>query len=333
MVSIYDIAKEAGVSATTVSRVLHNGSCSVKTRVKVERAIEKLGYIPDARASSLKTKTTKSIGVIVPDIANPIYPVSIKAMYNLARSRGYHLILGNTYERTDEEIDILQMFSRERIAGLILGVCKSGDETMCHPYIKDMMRAGVNVVFCGRLRNGLDVDEITVDNQKGAYKAAQYLARIGRKRIAFIAGKRALYATQGRLNGYLQALEKSGITPDESLMRFDEWDRQSGQKMMESLLKHNRPDAVFCGNDLLAIGAMGAIEDAGLRIPEDIAIVGFDDIELASIVRPKLTTVVQPQDKIGEIACSLLLDRIEGVETGDAKEIMLDPDLVIRDSA
>jgi LacI family transcriptional regulator len=333
MVSIYDIAKEAGVSATTVSRVLHNGSCSVKTRVKVERAIGKLGYIPDARASSLKTRTTQSIGVIVPDIANPIYPVAIKAMYNLARSRGYHLIIGNTYERTDEEIDILQMLSRERVAGVILGVCKCGDETICNPYIEDMMRAGVKVVFCGRLRNGLDVDEITVDNVKGSFKAVKYLLRIGRKRIAFISGEKKLYASQGRFAGYQQALESAGITQDESLIRFDDWTRQSGYRMMESLLQHDRPDAVFCGNDLLAIGAIEAIGDAGLSVPDDIAVVGFDDIELASLVRPKLTTIVQPQERIGEIACSLLLDRIEGLQTGSSKEIMLDPDLVIRESA
>ncbi|MDD3925650.1 MAG: LacI family DNA-binding transcriptional regulator [bacterium] len=334
MVSIYDIAKAAGVSATTVSRVLHNRSASTKTRIKVQQVIDKMGYIPDARASNLKSRQSNSIGVIVPDIANPIYPIAIKAMYELSRERGYHLILGNTYSRADEELEVLRMMARERVAGMIMGVCEGEDESYCNPYLEELINSGTSVVFAGRKCNGFAVDEITVDNEKGAYKATSYLLRIGRKRITFMAGKEGLYATEGRLRGYRQALSEIGIEPDKDLLSFGAWNRIGGQTQMREIIESKKlPDAVFCGNDLLAIGAMEVIEEAGLKVPDDIAVVGFDDIEIASLVRPRLTTVVQPHAKIGSLACGLLLDRIEERETGESKEIMIEPELIIRESA
>ncbi|NCO34745.1 MAG: LacI family transcriptional regulator [Armatimonadetes bacterium] len=336
MVSIYDIAKETGVTATTVSRVLNHKCASTQTRVKVLQAVEKLGYIPNARASSLKSKTINSIAVIVPDIANPIYPVAVKAIHDVAKERGYYLILGNTYGRADEERVTLEMMARERVAGLIMGTseAEAEDDDSCFTFLKDMINTGVHLVFSGRETRGLPIDVITVDNVKGTHKATSYLLRIGRKRVAFLAGASGLYATENRFLGYKQALSEKGLQLDGELLSFDEWSRASGQKQMQELLnKAKPPDAVVCGNDLLAIGAMEAIENAGLAVPDDVAIAGFDNIELASLVRPRLTTVHQPQERIGGLACNLLLDRIEGKETGEPKEILIEPELVIRESA
>ena len=334
MVSICDIAREAEVSVTTVSRVLANKSASIETRRKVLRAVEKFGYVPDARASSLKSRKTKSVGLIIPDISNPVYPVTVKVTHDIAKVRGYHLILGNTYGRLDEEMEILKMMLRERVAGLILGICEGEDDTSCNSYLNKIINSGVSVVLTGRNRNGLQVDEITTDNKKGAYKATNYLLKIGRKRIGFMAGRRGLLATDARLAGYLQAFSEKRVGQNEKLLSFGDWTRVSGQKQMRSLLNSGeKPDAVFCANDLLAIGAMETIKKAGLKIPDDIAVVGFDDIELSSLVQPRLTTVNQPQEKIAEIACNLLLDRIERNESEEPKEILLEPELIIRESA
>jgi len=334
MVSIYDIAKEVGVSATTVSRVINNKYASPKTRAKVLRAIKRLDYIPDARASGLKTRNNKSIGVIVSDITNPIHPVEVKAIHDVAKERGYYLILGNTYGRLDEEMEILKMMARERVAGLILATCEGEDDTACNTYLQKMINSGVSLVLTGRKRNGLEADEIVVDNAGGVYKATSYLLRTGRRKIAFMAGQHGFVAREGRFTGYLKALSEKGIARNENLISFGNWNKDSGRKQMDNFLKlPEPPDAVFCGNDLMVIGALESIENAGLNVPEDVAVIGFDDIELASLVRPRLTTVMQFQEKNSAITCNLLLDRIEQKETGEPKEILIEPELVIRESA
>lgn len=224
--------------------------------------------------------------------------------------------------------------ARERVSGLILATCEGEDDTACNTYLRKMMNAGVSLVLTGRKRNGLEADEVVVDNAKGAYKATGYLLKINRKRIAFMAGQQGLVPREGRLAGYLQALSEKGIARNENLIYFGEWTRDSGRKQMEKLLKlPEPPDAIFCGNDLMAIGAMESIETAGRRISENIAVIGFDDIELACLIRPRLTTVMQFQEKISSIACGLLLDRIEKKEIGEPKEILIEPELVIRESA
>jgi len=334
MVSIHDIAKEVGVSATTVSRVVNNKSASTKTRARVLKAIKRSGYVPNARAVSLKNGSNKSIGIIIPDISNPVYPIAVKVIHDIAKERGYYLILGNTYGRVDEERELLQMMARERVAGLILSICEGEDDTACNADLKEMQKSGVAVILTGREKGDLGVDEITVDNEKGACRATQYLMKTGRKRIAFLAGRRGLLATEGRLAGYRQALSEKGLKCDGLVSATEEWTRESGRKQMEKFLQDGqRLDAVFCGNDLLAIGAMEAVKKSGRTVPDDIAIVGFDDIELASLVTPQLTTVRQPLDKVASLACSLILDRIEGKEQGGPKEILIEPELIVRESA
>ena len=334
MSSIYDVAEMAGVSATTVSRVVHNKSCSAKSSRKVRQAIEQLGYIPDARASALKHGINRSIGVIVPDIANPVYPVAVKAIHDCAKDRGYHMILGNTYGSVEEEIELLQLMARERVAGLIIATSEGEDDQCCDPYISALIGTGTKVVIAGRARGDLQADLANVDNEDGGYKANSYLLRIGRRRIAIVAGPRQLVGTEGRLAGYLRALKEYGIQPDERLMSFFGWTAESGRNQVQEMLERGAmPDAVFCCNDLLAVGAMEAIKEQHLSIPDDIAVVGFDNIDIASMVTPKLTTVAQPQARLAAMTCSLLLDRVENRVVGEPKELRLKPELVIRESA
>lgn len=334
MCSIYDVAEKVGVSATTVSRALHGKSCSEETRRRVMRVVDELGYVPDARAAALKFGTNMCIGLVVPDIANPVYPVAIKAVHDCARERGYHMILGNTYGRADEEMEFLQLMGREKVAGLIVATSEGEDDRCCNPYIESLIKAGTKVVLAGRAKAGLSADLVMVDNEEGAYKANAYLLRTGRRSIAFISGRRDLTATEGRLAGYVRALEEQGLQPDDRLMSFDGGDRESGYNQMRNMLDRGEHlDAVFCGNDLLAVGAMEAIKEHGLAIPKDMAVVGFDDIELASLVSPKLTTVSQPQARLATMACNLLLDRVENVVVGGPKDLIVKPELVVRESA
>jgi len=334
MKTIYDIAREAGTSAMTVSRVLNNKSASAKARAKVERVARKYGYVLNARAASLKSKNTGAIGVIIVDIANPVYSVSVRTMHDLLKPEGYHLILGITYGGSEEQFETLQMMRRERVVGLLLGTCEEEEHPDCDKLIGAMIQSGTPVVLTGRNRKGLNADQVTSDNFAGACKAVDYLIRIGRRRIAFIAGQRDVLAAQQRLEGYKKTLQNSQIEPDERMMSFGEWTRASGRAQMERLLKRGKQfDAVFTGNDLLALGAMEALSAAGLEIPKDMAVVGFDDIELAGLVKPRLTTVAQPLEKIASTACRLLLDRISGKEQSAPKEILFEPELIVRETA
>jgi LacI family transcriptional regulator len=334
MTSIYDIAKKAGVSATTVSRVLNNKSCSLKTSQKVMRVVAEMGYVPDARASCLKAGNNKCIGVIIPDIANPIYPLAVKTIHDIAKEKGYYLILGITYGKLDEEIEILNMMTQQRVSGLIIATSEGEDDRQCNPHIISLMKSGTKIVLAGRAKYDLDIDMITVDNEEGAYKATNYLLRTGRRRIGIISGPREIGGSEGRLKGYLLALKEAGIKSDEKIMSFYGWNRESGYNQMRVLLEQDQKvDAVFCCNDLLAIGAIEAINEKKLSVPGDIAVVGFDDIELASLVTPKLTTVVQPQVKLAKMVCNLLIDRMENRITGAPIELVVKPEFVIRESA
>jgi len=318
----------------TVSRVLNNKSASAKTRAKIERVARKHGYVLNTRAASLKSKKTGAIGVIIPDIANPVYPVSVRTMHNLLKSEGYHLILGITYGRSEEQVEILQMMRRERVAGLLLGTCEEDEHPDCDELIGEMIQSGMPVVLTGRNRGRLKADQVTMDNCAGACKAVDYLLRTGRKRIAFIAGQKNVLAARQRLEGYKKALQNNRVEPDERIMSFGEWTRASGRAQTEGLLKSGAQfDAVFAGNDLLALGAMEALNAAGLEIPKSTAVVGFDDIELAGLVKPRLTTVLQPLEKIAASACRLLLDRISGKEKGAPQEILFEPELIVRETA
>ncbi len=333
MVTIKDIALKADVSTATVSRILNGKPASEKTKIKVLQIVKKLNYIPDARACELRTNKRMTLGVIIPDISNPFYPASIKAFYDTAKSRGYHIMLGNTYGKVEEEIEVIRMMAKERIMGLMLETCEGEEDWVCYPLLKAMIDSGVSVVLLGKKRNGLNADMITVDHKSGAYKAVNYLIRTGRGRIAFICGSKNDLSGEQRYSGYCSALRDKGIKKNNGIVSFGDWTLESGSKQAGEILRHNSIDSIFCANDLLAMGAVSAIKDKGLKIPDDIAVVGFDDIQFSSFIHPKLTTIRQPVDLIAFQACNLIIDRIEGKYAGEIKEIILEPELIVRESA
>jgi len=332
MVTIYDIAKKAKVSSATVSRVLNGGSVSPSTKERIMRIIEKEGYIPDSSAIYLKKAKTNKIGLIVPDITNPEYPEIVKVIHDIMRSKGYHLIFGNTYKNIEEEKNILEMFQRERVAGIIVATCEGEDDRILYPLFQRLIENGIPIVFMGKKKDGLPVDVISVNNFKGAFKMTDYLLKTGRKRIGFIAGRRDLRATEERLKGYIEALKNKGKQVDREIIICDgEYTVEYGKKWARKIIG-KKVDAIFCGNDLMAIGAIKEIEADGLKVPDDIAVSGFDNISISSLITPKLTTVHQPLLKIASIGCERLFGLIEK-KIKERDEILIEPELIIRESA
>ncbi|MCM8785963.1 MAG: LacI family transcriptional regulator, partial [Candidatus Omnitrophica bacterium] len=328
---IYEIAKKAGVSPATVSRVLNNGPVSLITKEKVLKIIERENFIPDNRAVYLKKLSTKKIGIIIPDILNPVYSLAIKVMHDYLKKEDYHLILGNSYGDVNEEKDILEMFERERVAGVIIGTCEGEDDSCLLPIFKRMLNNGIKIIFVGKRNFNLNVDVISVNNVTGTYKITKYLIKTGRKKIGFISGDKSLRATEERLEGYLNALKEKGIKIHEEIIICEgEYKMENGEKLIKKLL--GKIDAIVCGNDLMAIGAIKGIKGNKLRVPEDISVCGFDDIFLSSLISPSLTTVHQPIEKISQIACERLLLWIEGkIKKGE--EILIEPEIIVRESA
>lgn len=331
MVTIYDIAKKANVSPATVSRVLNNGPVKAETKEKILRIIEKENFIPDNRAVYLKKLNTKKIGLIIPDILNPVYTISVKVMHDYLKEKNYHLIFGNSYGDVNEERDILEMFERERVAGVIIATCEGEDDSCLIPVFERMIKNGIKIVFVGKKNYNLNVDVISVNNVSGTYKITNYLIKTGKRKIGFISGDKRLRATEERLEGYLKALNEKGIEINKDLIICEgEYKMEYGKKWAKKLI--GKVDSIVCGNDLMAIGAIKAIEENGLKVPDDISVCGFDDILVSSLVKPQLTTVHQPIERISEIACERVLGWIEG-KIEKEEEILIEPEIILRESA
>jgi len=336
MVTIYDISKKTKISPATISRVLNDGPVNPKTKQRVLRAFKKFGYTLDSRAASLKKKGNgKNIGLVIPDISNPIYPLCVKTVHDSLKAQGYHLILGNSYGEPTEEREILEMMEKERVAGVILATTQGEVESHLSPIFERFLKNGTPLVFLGKKKEFLSVDSICVDNFSGTFQAINYLLKTGRKKIGFIAGGEVGgRATKERLDGYLEALKEKGIKPrPEFIVCEGEYTMEYGEKWGKVLLEKRVLDAVFCGNDLMAVGLIKAAEELNIKIPEELGVVGFDDIPLASLIKPKLTTVRIPVEKDALLACDLLLKRISGKLTENAKDILSKPELVLRESA
>ncbi len=325
-VTLHDVARDAGVSIKTVSRVI-NGEpyVSPSTRARVHEAIERLGYRPNEVARSLKGKRSKMIGLMIADISNPFYAVIAKAVEEEARARGYSVVLCASGEDVEVEREYVELLFRKRLDGLLLVPAANG-----HEYLLREIAAGLHVVALDRPIDDPEVDAVLVENQEGAYRATLHLVEHGHKRIGFIGAGKQLYTLQERLAGYQKALEEHGL---QSLVRLDAPDPPSAADAMRELLDSpDRPTAVFCMNNLITIGVLEALEERGLRVPDDMATVGFDDFDLAGLLRPRLTLVRQPVDELGRQGARLLFERLEGLYTAAARRIVLPTKLMVRES-
>lgn len=327
-----DVARVANVSQTTVSLVLNNEaapSVPAETRQRVLDAIVQIGYVPDRMARSLRTRKTYTIAGVIPDITNPFYPAFERGIQDVAESRDYDLITYNTDGRADKEQKLLRWLQQGRVDGVIAVLFHLRAPDLVP--ILDMNIAVVRLLAAQPNLGELPIDNLFLDNRAAACAAVGYLIECGHTRIGMIAG--ALGPREARVQGYRQALEQHGLPIDETLIRDGDFTETTGYSRAKELLAlHPRPTAVFAANDLMALGAMVSMREAGLRVPEDVAVVGFDNIPAARLAYPTLTTVAQHPEQMGQRAAEMLLERINGQAPPHARREEMPFELIIRES-
>lgn len=331
-VNIKAVAEYAGVSTSTVSRVLSGKSyVNEQTRIHVLRAVNELNYRPNALAKSLKMGCTNTIALMVPTIENEIFPIIARGVEDTARRNGYTVILCNTYEDMELEKDYINKLRTRWIDGFIVSSMLPNSH-----HIRQLKADGFPVVLTARYYDE-SIDAVVIDNYKAAYDAVCYLIKTGHKRIAIALGRRELSIYQRRLEGYIDALKAYNIPVDESLIIDETNGRNSFYYLMQGMIKRgNIPDAVFATSDPKAFVVMRAIRDCGLRIPEDVSVLGFDNVEISALIDPPLSTVSQPLYDIGVLAAKKLITMIRLKEKNEEPAApvvdILNTDLIIRKS-
>jgi DNA-binding LacI/PurR family transcriptional regulator len=339
-VTLSDIAARSGVATMTVSRVVNgNGYVSEDTRQRVMAAVSEMNYRRNGLARNLKRQRTETVGLVLGDLSNPYSTELANAVRDSLSVRGYNLFICISEHSAREDITAFESLVDHNVDGLIVATRsnKEGDERLA-----SIADSSLPIVVVGRDFRHLQVDHVAADNLEGGFAATRHLIDIGHKRIAFIGAGYENRQSLKRLRGYLNALEQHGITLDERLITGRKESTSDvpgystetiGYEGMKRLLSlPSPPTAVFARNDFTAIGAMSAIKEAGLSIPRDIAIVGFDDTPLASHTTPPLTTVRQPMRLQGQIAAEMLLNRISDSKPVDRLERILECELIVRES-
>lgn len=328
MPTMREVAQQAGVSDATVSHVINNTRFVMpETRDRVLAAMSSLNYRPNALARSLRQGKTNTIGLILPDSANPFFAEISRSIEDEAFRLGYSVILCNTERDLKREHFYVDVLSKKQVDGMIF--IAAGDQV---DSLNFLLGEGIPVVLIDRDLPSREVDAVLSDNQKGGYLATRHLIDLGHTRIACIAGPSNITPSSERIIGYHMALEESDLPYDEELVLCGDYHPESGMQITKEFLAQDpRPTAIFALNDLMALGALRAAAESGCSVPEDLAIVGFDDIELACYTNPPLTTISQPKEETGIQAVNLLAGRISD-KTLPPRRIVLQPQLIIRGS-
>ncbi len=325
-----DVARKAGVSKSAAARALGNyGSVSEEVRKRVLNTAKKIGYEPDQIARSLKTRRTNTIGVIISYITTYFFTSVVRGIADVASQSGYDLVLCNTDEDPEKENKFLRVLASRNVDGLIISA--SGKNT----YLKKLIRAGLPVVLLDRKVEGLETTQVVVDNESGAYKAVTHLIRLGHKRIGIINGRANVQTSQERFNGYKKALQDNHIRLDPQLIKYGDFRMAKAKEVTKEFLDMKNPlSALFISNEAMITGALLALKERNINIPEQIAIVGFDDPVWGPLLDPPLTAVSQPAYPMGTMACQTLLQKINepGRERTSFEELVLKPKLIVRGS-
>jgi LacI family transcriptional regulator len=332
MPTIRDVAERAGVSVGTVSHVLSgSGTVSAVRRERVLAAIRDLDYRLNPIARSLKTRQTKMLGAVVADITNPFYPQLVRGAEDAALKRHYILITVNTDDQVEREREVMAMLLARRVDGLLLVPSPNAKD---RSHIVAAVAAGTPLVAVDRYVEGIETDSVAVNNSKGVQMAMNHLIRLGHKRIAYVGADWELSNTRQRRRGYEQALHDAGIPLDPAILCFGDFRQPSGYRLTKELcLSSDPPTAIFAGNAMMGMGALQAVQELGLKCPQEISIAIFDDLPFMNIVQPHPTAVSQPAYAIGVRAADLLIDRIEGkAMPREPQRIELDPELLVRGS-
>jgi LacI family transcriptional regulator len=336
MSTISDVAKRAGVSTMTVSRVVNGtGYTSAETRARVETAIGELGYVPNALARQLRSKRTKTIALVVSDISNPFFTTIARGAEDVAVAHGFSVMYCNTDESAKEEEQYLLMLIERQVDGVLLVPARSSGASF-----RLLQAHNVPVVVMDRRVAARNVDSVLCDSEAGAHALTRHLIELGHRRIAVLTGRRDISTSVDRVLGCRRALAEAGLTLDDDLVRyggfnFGKLNQADGHRMAEAVLAADgeRPTAIFAANNFIAFGVIRALREAGLRVPEDISVVAFDDLPDDWVSEPFLTVAAQPAYEIGHRAATLLLDRISGDHDAIGESVVLPFEMIIRRSS
>jgi LacI family transcriptional regulator, galactose operon repressor len=329
-ITIRDVAKAAGASVSTISAALNNSDyVSAEMRSRIEETIKALKYRPNDLARGLRLQKTHSIAIVVPDLSNNFYIELVRGAKDYSTSANYTVLIGDSRESWEEERNYLDSLHRRRVDGVVRvpAINAAGGKA------KSVL-GNLPVVYADRYPLARDsyVGRVGVDNTRAAESATHYLLSLGHRHIGVIAGGASSGTSADRLQGFMRAMHSAKIRPDRSMIHTGHNDMESGHfHAMQLLTRTQRPSAIFCTNNMMALGALAAIQEIGLACPEEISLLGFDDFYWATLLRPRLTVVWQPAREIGMIAARLLIDHIEG-RASIPTPAVLKTQLIVRDS-
>ncbi len=327
MATIKDVAREAKVSVATVSRVLNkHENISLRTKITVEKAIDKLNYEPNMLGRNLRRSKSGMILALMPSISNPFYAQIVEGIEDIATRNNYTVLICGTDSNVDKENLYFNLLKQKLIDGVIMM------NTLQEPQIMNSLAQKYPIIQCSEYSEEVDIPFISIDNKKASYDAIKFLIKLGHKDIALINSDECFLYARRRKEGYMEALKESGIEIRGEFMEQVGLGFDNGRRMVKRLLKLKKPPtAIFAVSDILAIGAIKEIHESKLRVPEDIAVIGFDNVDFASISTPSLTTIAQPMYQIGCEATKMLLKRISDIDA-PIDNIILDYNLIIRES-
>ncbi|CAM3929008.1 transcriptional regulator family protein [Lederbergia lenta] len=327
IVKMIDVAQLANVSTATVSRVLQNPEeVKEETRKRVLSSIKQLNYQPNVLARHLRKNKTNTILVVVPNILNTVFSHIVGGIEHTASKNNFRVILGNSNKDINKEYDFLNVLKQRQVDGMILLSAQMDSDTL-NELVKEY-----SVVIASEYKESVNAAMVTIDNIKSGIMATRHLLRLGHKQVAHISGPLSNYLSKDRFKGYKQAIIQQGLEVDSDLIKEGAFTLESGFDQTIALLNSNKPfSALFAANDVMAIGAIKAAKVYGVRVPEDLAVVGFDNIGFSSVFDPGITTIAQPMTEMGNKAMELLLKSMKGTEYRKER-IMLQTNLIIRES-
>ncbi|MCX2680251.1 LacI family DNA-binding transcriptional regulator [Galbibacter sp. EGI 63066] len=333
-ITIYDLARELNYSPSTISRALNDHkSISKKTIKKIKETAQEMGYRPNTLAAGLRNNKSKTIGISISRINRPFMSSLISGIEEEARKSGYNVIISQSHDKYENEVNNTKALYDSRISGLIVSLSM---ETIKLDHFKQFMKQGIPVVFVDRAPHGLNSYKVVIDNYTAGYNATKHLIEQGCTRIAHFAGAQHRNIYEGRKKGYLDALKEHEIEiDDELIIHFKTLSFEEGEKATKKLLKlPSPPDGIFSANDTAAVSAVMTAKKQGVKIPEELAVIGFNDDPIASIVEPSLSTVSHPAEKMGRISAKRILNHSDKTHDEGISEVtVLHTDIIVRDSS
>ncbi|WP_228648169.1 LacI family DNA-binding transcriptional regulator [Microtetraspora sp. AC03309] len=328
--SMVDVAAHAGVSIGTVSNVLNRPELVAEpTLLRVREAIKTLGFVPSAPARQLRAGTSRSVGIVVRDIGNPFFTEVLPGIEARLSQEQLLLVVCSSGDSLEKEAHHLQTLEQHRVAGIL--ITPAGDDV---GHLVELHRRGIGIVLLDRLGAGSQLCTAAVDNVRGGELAGRHLLSLGHRRIGFLNGPSIVRQCSDRRQGLFRAIRDAGLDPEDVVteVSLPALTAQGGETGLDELLARTRPTALFCVNDMVALGALRGLERRGIAVPDEMAVMGYDDVEFAALLSPSLTSVRQPKHQLGQAAAELLLTDSRGDANHWHQEIVFQPELVVRAS-